>query len=80
MRADRFPALSKAIVYFDPSSGVSTAPPPPWNLTSCQDVPASGDPADRGCCEVAGCGFRGGCQDDEQGERRRTEPGKAVQE
>jgi hypothetical protein len=53
MRVDRLPVLSKAIVYFDPSSGVSTAPSPPWNLTSCHDVPASGDPADRGCWELA---------------------------
>src|SRR5262245_52185182 len=34
------PLPSNAIVYFAPSSGVSTVPSPPWNRTNCQDVPA----------------------------------------
>src|SRR3954454_4440532 len=39
MRALTIPSASKASVYLDPSSGVSTAPSPPWNFTRRHDVP-----------------------------------------
>ena len=42
MRALRIPLRPNARVYFDLSSGSRALPSPPWNLTSCQDVPSSG--------------------------------------
>src|SRR5262245_44933368 len=35
------PSAPNVSVYFDPSSGFTAAPSPPWKRTSCQDVPAS---------------------------------------
>src|SRR6185503_9122988 len=39
MRAARMPSSPNSKVYFPRSSGRSTVSSPPWNLTSCQDVP-----------------------------------------
>src|SRR5262245_50128041 len=39
MRAATTPSVPKAIVYFALSSGTSALSSPPWNLTSCQEVP-----------------------------------------
>jgi hypothetical protein len=43
IRMATLPSAPKAIVYFDPSSGVSVVPLAPQNATSCHDVPASGE-------------------------------------
>src|SRR5882672_6386279 len=42
MRALRMPLLPKDSVYFALSSDVRVLPSPPWNLTSCHEVPSSG--------------------------------------
>jgi hypothetical protein len=49
MRAETLPSAVNAIVYFERSSGVRMVSSPPWNLTSCHDVPAS-PPSAAGAC------------------------------
>src|SRR5213594_3022203 len=38
-RTFRVPSAVKGMVYLTLSSGISTAPSPPWNFTSCHEVP-----------------------------------------